>query len=192
MILYYLNPPRLPSSSPRPSLCPHCNIFTVRAKLDDRARPELLGCPARRDQTAREVRQVTEVHQASLACPGLRVRKARLGPTARQVPQVPRVLMVLQETEEFQDCPDRLCLSALGDLPGRKESAEWPGRLGRRGRLVLLVLRDLRDLSAPGEREERRDLLVNLELLGWAAGLVTRDLQAPRGLSALRALQDFR
>lgn len=100
--------------------------------------------------------------------------------------------MVLQETEEFQDCRDQPDLSAPGDLPGRRESAEWPGRLGRRDRLVLLGPRDLLDLWAPGGREERRDLRGNLELLVWAAGLETRGLLALLDLSALRALRDFR
>lgn len=97
-----------------------------------------------------------------------------------------------RETEEFQDCRDQQVLSAPGDLPGRKESAEWPGLLGRRDPPDLLDPRDLRDLWAPGGREERRDLLANLELLAWAAALVTRGRLALLDRSDLRALLDFR
>ena len=168
------------------------HVSLRRARLDDRDPQELLGCRGRRGQTAPEVRLVTEARLASLECPGLRVRRAPLGQMVQQVPPDPRGPMVLQETEEFQDCRDQPDLSAPGDLPGRRESAEWPGRLGRRDRLVLLGPRDLLDLWAPGGREERRDLRVSLELLVWAAGLETRGLLALLDLSALRALRDFR
>ena len=110
----------------------------------------------------------------------------------QQVPRVPPDPMVLQETEECQDCRDPQVLSAPGDLLGRKGREERPVLLGRRDHLARLDPRDLPDLWAPEVREERRDLLANLELQVWVAGLVTRDLLAPRGLSALRALQDFR
>merc|ERR1719336_3862590 len=82
------------------------------------------------------------------------------------VQQVPRVLpdlMVLQEIVEFQDCRDQLVLSAPGALLDRKEREEWPVPLVRRDHLALLDPRDLPDLWAPEVREERRDLLANLE-----------------------------
>ena len=170
--------------------CFHDSLY--RARLDDRDPQELLGCRDRRGQTAPEVRLVTEARLASLECPGLRVRRAPLGLMVLQVLPVPPDPTVPQETAEFPDCRDQQVLSGPGDLPGRRESAEWPGRLGRRDRLVLLGPRDLLDLWAPGGREERRDHRVNLELLVWAAGLGTRGLLALLDLSALRALRDFR
>ena len=122
----------------------------------------------------------------------MRVRREPLGLMVQQVPRVPPDPMVLQETEEFQDCRDPQVLSAPGDLLGRKEREEWPVLLGRRDHQALLDPRDLPGLWAPEVREERRDLLANLELQVWVAGQVTRDLLAPLDLSALRALQDFR
>jgi len=126
---------------------------------------------------------VQEVHLAEGAhldhrgCLAWKDQKVQLGLMVLLVPPVPLVQMVLLEIVVFQGYLDQLDLLVQEELKVPREKEGMLDHLAKKDQLVLRDFKDHLDQLVQGDKEERKDLLANRELLALVEDLVTRVLQ---------------